>query len=35
VKLIDGGPERHAGLMGVIGKLSIDVLPEPNTDGAS
>lgn len=35
VKLIDGGPERHAGLLGVIGKLSIDVLPVQDEDGAS
>jgi hypothetical protein len=35
VKLIDGGPERHAELLGVIGKLSIDVLPEPARDAAS
>ena len=27
VKLIEGGPEAHAALMPVIGKLSIDVLP--------
>jgi len=35
VKLIDGGPERHAALLGVIGKLSIDVLPEQDKDAAS
>lgn len=35
VKLIDGGPEQHAGLLGVIGKLSIDVLPEQDEDAAS
>jgi len=28
VKLIEGGPQTHSALLGVIGKLSIDVLPE-------
>jgi len=28
VKLVEGGPETHAALIGVVGKLSIDVMPE-------
>jgi len=30
VKLIEGGPETHAALVPVIGKLSIDIVPEQN-----
>jgi hypothetical protein len=29
VKLIEGGPETHAALVSVIGKLSIDIMPDP------
>jgi hypothetical protein len=35
VKLIEGGPERHGDMMGLIGKLSIELLPESNQDAAS
>jgi hypothetical protein len=35
VKLIEGGPETHAGLVSVIGKLSIDIMPEPAAEADS
>jgi hypothetical protein len=35
VKLVEGGPETHAALVGVIGTLSIDVLPEPDREADS
>lgn len=35
VKLIEGGPETHAALLAVIGKLSIELLPESAGSGAS
>lgn len=35
VKLIEGGPETHAALLGVIGKLAIDVEPQPHGSAGS
>jgi hypothetical protein len=35
VKLIEGGPETHAALLAVIGKLSIELLPTPAGSAAS
>jgi hypothetical protein len=35
VKLVEGGPETHSALLAVIGKLSIDVLPDDAARGKS
>jgi len=35
VKLIEGGPETHAALMTVIGRLSIELLPDSNGSASS
>jgi Transglutaminase-like superfamily len=34
VKLVEGGPETHAALLAVIGKLAIDIVPERGSAGS-
>ena len=34
VKLVEGGPEAHAALLAVIGKLAIDIIPERGSAGS-